>query len=48
MEYRRLGRTGLKLSAVCLGPMKFGWSTDEQTAHAIMSHAVVMGMNFID
>ncbi len=48
MEYRRLGRTGLKVSAVCLGTMQFGWSTDEPTAHAIMSHAVEMGINFID
>ena len=48
MEYRRLGRTGLKVSTICLGTMQFGWSTDETTAHAIMSHAVEMGVNFID
>lgn len=48
MEYRRLGRTGLKVSAVCLGTMQFGWSTDEPTAHAIMSRAVEMGINFFD
>lgn len=48
MEYRRLGRTGLKVSTICLGTMQFGWSTDEPTAHAIMSHAVEMGVNFID
>lgn len=48
MEYRRLGRTGLKVSAICLGTMQFGWSTDEPTAHAIMSHAAEMGVNFID
>lgn len=48
MEYRRLGRTGLKVSPICLGTMQFGWSTDEPTAHAIMSRAVELGINFID
>ncbi len=48
MEYRRLGRTGLKVSSICLGTMQFGWSTDEPTAHAIMSRAVELGINFID
>jgi len=48
MEYRRLGRTGLKVSAICLGTMQFGWTTDEPTAHAIMSRAVELGINFFD
>lgn len=48
MEYRRLGRTGLKVSPICLGTMQFGWSTDEPTAHRIMSRAVELGINFID
>ena len=48
MEYRRLGRTGLKVSTICLGTMQFGWSTDEPEAHAIMSRAVELGVNFID
>src|SRR5690606_8052483 len=48
MEYRRLGRTGLKVSSNCLGTMQFGWSTDEPTAHAIMSRAVELGINFFD
>jgi aryl-alcohol dehydrogenase-like predicted oxidoreductase len=48
MDYRRLGRTGLKVSTICLGTMQFGWSTDEPTAHAIMSRAVELGINFID
>ncbi len=48
MEYRRLGRTGLKVSPICLGTMQFGWSNDEPEAHAIMSHAVEMGVNFLD
>ena len=48
MEYRYLGRTGLKVSPICLGTMQFGWSSDEQTAHAILSRAVDLGCNFID
>ena len=48
MEFRRLGRTGLKVSTICLGTMQFGWSTGEQDAHAIMSEAVALGCNFLD
>lgn len=48
MEYRHLGRTGLKVSTICLGTMQFGWSTDEESAHRIMSNAVDLGCNFID
>ena len=48
MEYRRLGRTGLKVSTICMGTMQFGWSTGEEAAHEIMSEAVASGVNFID
>ena len=48
MEYRRMGRTGLKVSTICMGTMQFGWSTDEPSAHAIMSRAVDLGINFFD
>lgn len=48
MNYRRLGRTGLKLSVICLGTMQFGWSVDEPTSQAIMTKAVEMGCNFFD
>ncbi|MFO7664852.1 MAG: aldo/keto reductase, partial [Chloroflexota bacterium] len=48
MEYRRLGRTGLKVSTICLGTMQFGWSTEEPDAHRIMSRAVELGINFFD
>ncbi|MDT8305219.1 MAG: aldo/keto reductase [Anaerolineae bacterium] len=48
MEYRQLGRTGLKVSTICLGTMQFGWSTDEPEAHEIISRAVELGCNFLD
>jgi len=48
MEYRRLGNTGLKVSTICLGTMQFGWTTDEPTAHQVMSRAIELGCNFID
>lgn len=48
MEYRRLGRTGLKVSTICLGTMQFGWTAVPETAHAIMNKVVELGINFID
>ncbi len=48
MEYRRLGRTGLKVSTICLGTMQFGWTAVSTTAHDIMNKAVELGCNFID
>ncbi|MCC6614003.1 MAG: aldo/keto reductase [Anaerolineae bacterium] len=48
MLYRQLGRTGLKVSALCLGTMTFGWSADESTSHAILDAAMDAGINFID
>lgn len=48
MEYRNLGRTGLKVSELCLGTMQFGWTADETTSHEILTTAVDEGINFID
>lgn len=48
MEYRRLGRTGLKVSTICLGTMQFGWTTDKAAAFAVMDTAVANGCNFFD
>ncbi len=48
MEYRRLGRTGLKVSELCLGSMQWGWTADEATAFAIMDEFIAAGGNFID
>jgi aryl-alcohol dehydrogenase (NADP+) len=48
MDYRKLGRSGLKVSPVCLGTMLFGNPTDEQVSHRIVSKAKDAGVNFID
>ena len=48
MEYTNLGRTGLKVSRLCLGTMNFGPRTDEQTSHKIMNQALDFGINFFD
>jgi aryl-alcohol dehydrogenase-like predicted oxidoreductase len=48
MEYRRLGRTGLKVSTICLGAMQFGWTADQETSFKIMDRAVELGCNFFD
>ena len=48
MEYRRLGKTGLKVSELCLGTMTFGWTSDEQNAYQVFDAAIVAGINFID
>jgi aryl-alcohol dehydrogenase-like predicted oxidoreductase len=48
MEYRFLGRTGLRVSPLCLGTMNFGNQTDESEAHRIMDRALELGINFFD
>jgi aryl-alcohol dehydrogenase-like predicted oxidoreductase len=48
MNYTRLGRTGLKVSELCLGTMQFGWTADEPTAFAVMDAFCAAGGNFID
>jgi aryl-alcohol dehydrogenase-like predicted oxidoreductase len=48
MEYRYLGRTGLKVSELCLGTMLFGSTTDEQTAHRMLDRFVEAGGTLID
>jgi aryl-alcohol dehydrogenase-like predicted oxidoreductase len=48
MEYRHLGRTGLKVSELCLGTMQFGWTADEELSNQILSRAYEEGINFID
>ena len=48
MDYRYLGRSGLKISPLCLGAMMFGGETDEPTARRIIDKAFDQGVNFID
>jgi aryl-alcohol dehydrogenase-like predicted oxidoreductase len=48
MNARRLGRTGLKVSEICLGTMTFGHQCDEQTSIAIMNKAAEHGVWFFD
>lgn len=48
MEYAQLGRTGLRVSKLCLGTMNFGWSADEAASHQIMDAAFDAGINFLD
>ena len=54
MEYVNLGRTGLRVSRICLGMMSFGphperpWALDEEAAEPIVRHAVESGVVFFD
>lgn len=48
MEYRNLGRTGLKVSELCMGTMQFGWTSTEEQAFAVLDAYVESGGNFID
>jgi len=48
MEYKKLGRTGLKVSPLCMGTMQFGWSVNEADTHRILSTTIDAGINFID
>jgi aryl-alcohol dehydrogenase-like predicted oxidoreductase len=48
MEYRHLGRLGLRVSPLCLGTMNFGPQTGEADSHAIMDRALELGINFFD
>ena len=48
MEYRKLGRTGLKVSQFCLGTMQWGWTASEEESFEVMDAFVAAGGNFID
>jgi aryl-alcohol dehydrogenase (NADP+) len=54
MQYTNLGKTGLKVSRLCLGMMTYGskkwreWMLDEEQAKPIVNHALDMGINFFD
>jgi aryl-alcohol dehydrogenase-like predicted oxidoreductase len=48
MEYRRLGRSGLKVSEICLGTMTFGNGADEAESARMVHAALAAGVNFVD
>ncbi|ABC28593.1 predicted oxidoreductase (related to aryl-alcohol dehydrogenase) [Hahella chejuensis KCTC 2396] len=48
MQYRQLGKTDLKVSAICLGTMTWGQQNTEVEAHEQLDYAVEQGINFID
>jgi aryl-alcohol dehydrogenase-like predicted oxidoreductase len=48
MNHRQLGRSGLRVSSLCLGSMMFGGATDEPTSARIIGRARDQGVNFID
>ncbi len=48
MEYRFLGRTGVKVSSLCLGTMTFGGDSDEETSAAVYRRCREAGINFFD
>ena len=48
MEYRNFGRTGMKVSPLCLGCWNFGERTPPQDAYAIVDRALDAGLNFLD
>jgi aryl-alcohol dehydrogenase-like predicted oxidoreductase len=48
MLYKKMGRTGLRVSTFCLGTMNFGSQVDEKGAIQIMERALEVGVNFID
>ena len=48
MQTTRLGRTGLRVSRLCLGTMNFGPQTTEADSHKIMDRALEHGLNFFD
>jgi aryl-alcohol dehydrogenase-like predicted oxidoreductase len=48
MDYRSLGRTGVKVSPLCLGCMMFGGKTSPEDSYAIIDRAIDAGINFFD
>ena len=48
MDYRPLGRTGVKVSPLCLGCMMFGGRTSEEDSYAIIDRSIEAGINFLD
>ena len=48
MEYRNLGKSGLKVSVLGLGTNNFGWWIDEPASAAVINHALEININYFD
>ena len=48
MEIRKLGKTDMKVSELCMGTMQFGWTADEEISFEVLNAAYQAGINFID
>ncbi len=48
MEYNHLGKSGVKVSRLCMGTMDFGSKIDEASAIKLVKRAVDLGINFFD
>ena len=48
MQHTQMGRSGLKVSRLCLGTMNFGPETTEADSFAVMDKAIDLGINFFD
>jgi aryl-alcohol dehydrogenase-like predicted oxidoreductase len=48
MEYTLLGKTGIKVSRICLGTMTFGYILEEKESRALIERAIELGINFFD
>ena len=48
MNFRALGRSGLRVSPICFGGNVFGWTADEATSFSLLDAWVDAGMNFVD
>ncbi|MBA4060939.1 MAG: aldo/keto reductase, partial [Verminephrobacter sp.] len=48
MQHITLGQSDLRVTPICLGTMTFGEQVNEADSHAILSHSLARGVNFID
>lgn len=48
MDYKLLGKTGIKVSSLCMGTMTFGNEADEETSATLFNHCREAGINFFD